>query len=134
MHYDRKESLIGERVMHYDRKVFLAFRAKALTDLSQFKVGETYYTNMYGAEKFQLLEIINDVEFYCRFGLPLNEARADQHTFITDADGRREYLCCGDLNIGMSHNPWLVFANEADAQECMQKLPLTWGDWSDCYD
>lgn len=112
----------------YDKEVFDELRKKAITEKSDFVIGETYYTNVY---------VSGSYKSECKHSFVFKGA-LDERSFATnyyDEDAQFKHVeYFRDSNVGGSYNPWLIFDNEDDLIECQNKMPVTFSsDYRDFY-
>lgn len=120
--------------MIYDRKIFDAFRALAVTDVSELVIGRRYYRN--DRSDFTLVNLLTERKhkelWLTQSGVDIGIAEADdtEPAWIEAENGR--IFSLHDSNIGASYNPWLVFENENAAKACSEMLKVTYEyDWLD---
>ena len=101
-------------MLFYDEKVFQSFRSRAITKATDLVVGKEYFSNIW-PDRFVIKEITTDdtLHFPC----------------VITTEGREVFL--GDMNVGESYNPWMIFDNEATAKECEEILKISYQDDGD---
>jgi len=112
--------------MQYDEELFQEFRAKAITNIAELEVGETYYSNSHPRE-FKVLGLLTEQQLHKK--KKWKNRKADDNTvlkWIVTGRGAYDHYSLRDRNIGASYNPWLVFKEEADALDCRQRLKISW--------
>jgi hypothetical protein len=94
----------------YDNKIFKTFRNLAITNISDLRVGRSYYSNYY--DDFFLINSI------------IYEEKNSYKVEIIIKD-KNDHFYSRDFNIGGSYNPWLVFDNKNVCYLCKCNLKIT---------
>lgn len=119
--------------MHYDQRIFNAFRELAITDASKLVIGKRYYSNDTGTEGFVLSALLSNAAYYKTRGMTWDEERVEG-----DALGwlmyDRGHKALEDSNIGASYNPWLIFDNGNLNRACIEMLKVSYDDNTDFED
>jgi hypothetical protein len=104
--------------MNYDRNIFDKYRALAVTTRNDIVIGETYYST-YREAPFIAIALCQD-EYN-----NTDKILTDQGDLFGPI-----YEFCSDNNIGASYNPWLIFNNKEDYDNCMRDLVVTFSEYN----
>lgn len=99
-------------MLYFNQNIFNKYKAKSIKSLLEFVPGETYYSNINETFIFNNLGFRHDGRWDARITKVVN--------------ARDGWLCAGDLNIGASYNPWMVFKNKQDAEDCLKELRVSY--------
>lgn len=107
-----------DTMITYSQEVVDEYRKKAITDVNDLVVGNTYYSNFFG--EFVLLGILTHRE-HCEavHMAPYGpEDTLDKPAwFLVDNGFGVGHESLNDNNIGASYNPWLIFEDEKTMEE-----------------
>jgi hypothetical protein len=103
----------------YDKDYVATYRLRAITTREELVVGATYY-NQGGA--FTLTRLLTNRQSHAMSGLECEGSDADEVAWFSTDGTRTESL--HDNNIGASYNPWLIFSDQATADEYYSNLTI----------
>ena len=118
-------------MLSYDQVLFEMFKKRAVTDSSKLIPGKTYYDNH--GQSWKFIECISHAEMCKR--CVMEYYPCDSKWLVVQLPSHSETISTHDNNMdGESYNPWLVFENEKDAQECLNQLRVTFHHERDYFD
>lgn len=122
--------------MEYDEEYVQRYRQKAITDLANFHVGKTYFSNGFG--KFTVRKFLTNRQNFENIGGKWEDS--DEHGdrigwFEVEGEKVRKTRVAHSLldnNIGAAYNPWLIFEDEKTMEEYKSGLEITYCRDCDC--
>lgn len=119
--------------MNYDEAVFQKFRALAVTNFKDIKIGDVLYSNFRGSEAIVVGRFATNDDALSDVGNKrMNEDSVGYINWFIDTNGK--FYSLNDNNVEASYNPWLLFRNEEDRDRCVEELKVSYNSDEYYYD
>lgn len=124
-------------MLRYDNELWKSFRERAITNPSHLYVGMCVFSNFHRAG-FVIENLLTEKGFRIRMKLDWDETTDDTEIkWIVHRNPfnpeKEDYSSLHDNNVGDSYNPWLLFLEKKDMEECIEKIKIEYDryEWID---